>query len=142
MKQNFKNHSKYVIGYHVVLLLLTVAGIIGSVINVYHSIGTTNLFNASLLMVLFLIAAILFWYVRQFPLKAQDRAIKAEENLRYYALTGKLLPNTLRTRQIIALRFASDEEYVELVDRVLFDKLSSTEIKQAIIAWRADHNRL
>ena len=142
MEQNFKNHSKYVLGYHVLLLLLTIAGIIGSVINVYNSIDTANLLNASLLMVLFLIAAILFWYVRQFPLKAQDRAIKAEENLRYFALTGKLLPSKLKNRQIIALRFASDEEYIELVDRVLFDKLSSKEIKQAIVDWRADHNRV
>ncbi len=142
MEQNFKNHSKYVLGYHVLLLLLTVAGIIGSAINVYNSLATENLLNASLLLVLFLIAAILFWYVRQFPLKAQDRAIKAEENLRYYALTGKLLPNKLKNRQIIALRFASDEEFVELVDRVLFDKLSSKEIKEAIVTWRADHNRL
>jgi hypothetical protein len=31
------------------------------------------------------------WFVRSFPLKAQDRAIKAEENLRYYVMTGLLL---------------------------------------------------
>lgn len=140
--QNFKNHSRYVFGYHVLLLLLTLGGVIGSVLNVYNSIHTDNLFNAVLLLILFLIAAILFWYVRQFPLKAQDRAIRAEENLRYFALTGKLLPEKLRNRQIIALRFASDEEYVELVDRVLFDKLSSKEIKQAIVEWRADNDRV
>ena len=142
MEQNFKNHSRYVFGYHVVLTSLTLLGGIGAGVNVYRSLNTNNLYNASLLMVLFLIAIILFWFVRQFPLKAQDRAIKAEENLRYFSLTGKLLPKQLRGNQIISLRFASDEEFVALVDRVLSDKLSSKEIKQAIVAWRADYHRL
>ncbi len=140
--QNFKNHTRYVWGYHVILLVLTLAGSIGAGVNLYRSLATENLYNASLLMVLFLIAIILFWYVRQFPLKAQNRAIKAEENLRYFALTGKLLPKKLRSRQIFALRFASDEEFVDLVDRVLFDKLSSREIKQAIVVWREDNERV
>jgi hypothetical protein len=41
-----------------------------------------------LIAVIFLIMS---WFVRSFPLKAQDRAIKAEENLRYYVMTGLLL---------------------------------------------------
>jgi hypothetical protein len=58
-----------------------------------------------------------FWYTRVFALRAQDRAIRAEENLRYFVLTGKLLPSNLRMGQIIALRFAPNEELIALVDR-------------------------
>ena len=51
--------------------------------------------------------------MRAFPLAVQDRAIRAEENLRYFSLTGKLLDKGLTMSQIIALRFADDNEFVE-----------------------------
>ena len=115
--------------------------LIGSIVNLFLS-EPGNLFSASLIclmsFLLFLVAA----YTRTFPLKAQDRAIRAEENLRYYVMTGKLLPAVLRISQIIALRFASDEEFVGLVDRAVKDNLSPKEIKAAVKNWRADHNRL
>jgi len=89
-------------------------------------------------LILFLVAA----YTRTFPLKAQDRAIRAEENLRYYVMTGKLLPAGLRIAQIIALRFASDEEFTGLVDRALKENMSAKDIKGAIKNWRADYYRV
>ena len=49
-----------------------------------------------------------------FAVGAQDRAIRAEENLRHFALTGKLLDKRLRKSQVIALRFADDDEFVLL----------------------------
>ena len=70
----------------------------------------------------------LFLFVRMFALKAQDRAIRAEENLRHFALTGKLLPASLRIGQIIALRFAADEEFVGLAVKAASENLSSKEI--------------
>jgi len=72
---------------------------------------------------------------------AQDRAIRAEENLRYFALTGKLLDSRLTISQIIALRFAPDNELLALTDRALKENLSSTAIKKAIQHWKADHYR-
>ena len=83
-----------------------------------------------------------FIYARLFALKAQDRAIRAEENLRHFALTGKLLPASLKIGQIIALRFASDNEFVALSEKAAKDGLSSKEIKQSVIQWRADHHRV
>ncbi|MGK0494773.1 MAG: hypothetical protein ACJAU2_001154, partial [Maribacter sp.] len=82
------------------------------------------------------------WYVRSFPLKAQDRAIKAEENLRYYVMTGKLFPKELKVAQIIALRFASDAEFLPLVEKALKEKLTDKEIKMLIKNWRADVYRV
>lgn len=142
MEQNLKNHSKYVKGYHIVLLFLTLTGTIGAVINFYYSWANANHYNSALLLILFMIAIILFYYVRQFPLKAQDRVIRAEENMRYFSLTGKLLPNELRKSQIIALRFAGDEEFVALVDKALTENLSAKDIKAQVKNWRADYYRM
>jgi len=80
------------------------------------------------------------------PLKAQDRVIRLEEQLRYQ----RLLPANLAERagalsigQIIALRFASDAELPELAQKVLENKLSKPdEIKRTIKNWRADTLRV
>ena len=85
---------------------------------------------------------VMAWYIRIFPLKAQDRAIRAEERLRYYMLTKKEYPQSLRMSQIIALRFASDEEFVALLDRAVKEQLSANEIKMAITNWKGDYYRV
>ena len=82
------------------------------------------------------------FYTRTFALIAQDRAIKAEENLRHYLLTGKTLDAKLKVRQIIGLRFASDEEFPALVEKALKEKLSEKDIKKSIINWRPDYYRV
>ena len=79
--------------------------------------------------------------VISFALRAQDRAIRAEENFRHFILTGKPLPAELKLGQIIALRFAADEEFVGLVGKAIAEKLSVNDIKKAIQQWRADHHR-
>lgn len=84
----------------------------------------------------------LFWFCRTFALKAQDRAIRAEENFRHFILTGKPLPTALRLSQIIALRFASDAELPELAQLAVAEKLRATEIKKKIVHWREDHHRV
>ena len=77
-----------------------------------------------------------------FALKAQDRVIRLEENLRAQALSGKPLSNGLTIRQIIGLRFASDEEFLALAEKAEKEKLSEKEIKMAIVNWRADNYRV
>lgn len=127
--------------YHGLTFLLILAGLIGSIINLLHSDASSH-YSAALLVVVFLILASLFFYARLFALKAQDRAIRAEENFRYYLLTGKPLDKQLRLGQIIALRFASDEELPALAKRAVDEKLSQKDIKMAIRNWRADHHRV
>jgi hypothetical protein len=80
--------------------------------------------------------------VRTFPLKAQDRAIRAEENLRHFALTGKLLDPRLTMKQIIGLRFACDAEFPELARKAAAEGLSMDAIKKSVKSWRSDDCRL
>jgi len=139
--QNFKNHSKLVIGFHVVLFVALVLLLAASV---YHLFRTTseNLYLASLMVLIAIILIVMAWYVRTFPLKAQDRAIRAEENMRHYVMTGKLLPSDLGMSQIIALRFASDDEFLPLIEKALKEKLSGKEIKLSIKSWKGDYYRV
>ena len=75
-------------------------------------------------------------------IKAQDRAIRAEENLRHFAMTGKLLDSRLTIRQIIGLRFASDEEFILLAKKAVDENLSEDAIKRTIKVWRGDFHRV
>ena len=140
-EQNFKNHPKMVKGFHYVTFGAIFA-LLGGAINYLIQSTAENKYLASLMLLVAIIFILMAWYVRSFPLKAQDRAIKAEEGLRHYIMTGKALPTELKMSQIIALRFASDEEYLMLVDSAIKENLSNKEIKMAIQNWKADHNRL
>ncbi len=80
--------------------------------------------------------------MRVFALKAQDRAISAEENLRSFATTGKLLDPKLTTRQIIGLRFAGDDEYADLAKKAVANNMSEDDIKKAIKNWKSDEYRV
>jgi hypothetical protein len=141
--QNFKNHAKLVPLFHGVTALLLMIGFILALVNFIRCISIDGkLLEASILLLIFFIAILFFWFIRTFALGAQDRAIRAEENLRYYTLTGKLLDSKLTLRQIIALRFAPDEEFVELVERAIKENLKPTSIKQSIQNWKPDHNRI
>ena len=95
--QNYANHVRVVPGYHFVLASLLSLTLIGSLINLYMSHGDHVRFHTALLVVVLTVCCgMLFYYTRTFALKAQDRAIRAEENLRHFALTGKLLDPRLR----------------------------------------------
>lgn len=140
-EQNYKNHAQMVPGFHY-LTFGAIFALIGGSINYLLKSTPENKYLASLLVLASVIFVLVFWFLRVFALKAQDRAIRAEENLRYYAITGKLFASSLTIQQIIALRFASDAEFVALVDRAVKEKMSSKEIKMAIQNWKADYYRV
>ncbi len=140
--QNFKNHGRLVTGYHKVLYPMLLAGVIGSCINLSQSCANGNCYAASLILLLFITVILTAYFSRSFALKAQDRAIRAEENMRHFLMTGKPLPSALTTRQIIGLRFASDEEFLELIKETIENNLNSKQIKAKIKNWKADHYRV
>lgn len=139
--QNYSNHVRLVKGYHGYTFFLLLMLIIGSITLLTQS-NSSNWLLPTLLILIACIFASFFWYARSFALKAQDRAIRAEESFRYYVLTGKTLPTGLRMGQIVALRFASDEEFPALVEKALQDSLSNKDIKKQIKNWKADYNRV
>jgi hypothetical protein len=89
-----------------------------------------------------LIQFVLILTLRRYATGLQDRIIRQEESFRFYRLTGKLPDPKLTLRQIIALRFASDEELVDLAAQTTEKDLSPKEIKQMIKNWRADEMRV
>jgi polyferredoxin len=138
-EQSFTNHTQIVYRYYIFtgLPILILAGL-----------GIAKLFtrseqNAGIIILLtsWILLTMLF-RSRGFALKAQDRAIRAEESLRYFILTGKRLNQGITMQQIIALRFASDEEFPTLAERAATEQLSNKEIKKAIRKWRSDHYRV
>lgn len=139
-EQNYSNHTRFVPGYHFLTSAAILALLVGSFVNLAHS-AKENLYSASLICLVALIFLAIFWYMRVFALRAQDRAIRAEENFRHFLLTGKPLPAGLHMAQIIALRFASDAEFPALTARALQENLSNTGIKKIIQHWRADYYR-
>jgi hypothetical protein len=140
-QQTYANHSRIVASYHLVTFLAILAVLIGSFINLYNSTHE-NIYSASLICVISLILISLFFHARIFGLKAQDRAIRAEENFRHFVLTGKTMDSRIKLSQLIALRFASDEEFPTLAAKAASENLSNKQIKQLIKNWRGDYHRV
>ena len=139
--QNLSNHRQIVWGYYLFPGLLLLAVVIGAIINLVNA-SATNLYSASLILALSIAVFAIFFKSRSFALKAQDRAIRAEENFRHFVLTGKPLNHRLTIGQIIALRFASDEELPSLANRAVTEGLTNKAIKEAIVNWRGDFYRV
>ena len=139
--QNLKNHARFVPLFHFVTLPLLLLVIVGSVVNLIN-FSHENLLTALLILLLSIVTLLVSFFARAFALKAQDRAIRAEENLRYFIATGKPMDQAITTAQIVALRFAGNEEFVALTNRAVTEKMNSKEIKMAIQNWKGDYNRV
>ena len=140
--QSFENHAKLVPAYHgwttaflvlPTLYFLFLAATDSSVERIAVLIFSVGVIMAAL-------------FARLFPLGVQDRLIRLEEQLRMQ----RLLPDDLKGRiteftakQMVGLRFASDEELPALARRVLGEGITDNKvIKQAVKNWRADHQRI
>src|SRR6202035_5016538 len=115
----------------------------GSLVNLWRSFGDhERLYSASLIAALSVAMLILFFFARIFAVGVQDRAIRAEENLRHFSLTGKRLDPRLTMKQIVGLRFASDAEFAELARKAAEESLPQDTIKKSVKNWRADYDRV
>ena len=141
--QTYANHTQIVPMFHMVTFPLLLVTFIGACVNLYESIGdSSRLYSASLLVALSAAVLVLSFLARVFALRAQDRAIRAEEQLRHYVLTGRLLDPRLTIRQIVGLRFASDDEFAALARRAADESLAPDDIKKAVARWRPDTYRV
>ena len=139
--QNFKNHQKIVWSYYLytgipILILIALSVIY------FIRIGFVFHYEAVMFLLTGWILLTMLFRARGFALKAQDRAIRAEEGLRYFILTGNRLNPSLSIKQIVALRFAGDEELPALVQKTIEENLGNKEIKQLIREWRSDEYRV
>ncbi len=141
-QQNYANHRRFVPAWHFLTsLLITAVFVIAAIALVKGLANGEWLYSGLMPVMVAIILLLLFWYARTFATKVQDRAIRAEENLRHYVLTGKLFDPRLTMSQIVALRFAPDDEYVPLVERAINEHMKAEEIKKAVKNWKADHHR-
>ena len=139
--QNFKNHGRIDPPYHMVLATILA-------VNLYI-VGLFAFRHPSVFSWWLVILSIAIWIpvlrLRQYPLKVQDRVIRLEERLRLQALAPAEWHTQiykLSEDQLIALRFAPDDEVVALAKQALEENLTRKQIKERIKSWRPDDWRI
>jgi hypothetical protein len=135
--QSFNSHARFDPPYHFFLTIVSIASIVVAVIYAVHHPS----FDSVWLVVVAFAALVALFLMRSYPLKVQDRVIRLEERLRLQALA----PTEWHTQiyrltedQLIALRFAADDEVVELAKQALEHNLNRKQIKERIKSWRPD----
>ncbi len=139
--QSFKNHGRFDPPFHFFLTFISLATIVISIIYAVHHFC----FYSIWLIVLSLAAFVALFKLRSYPLKVQDRVIRLEERLRLQALAPHEWHSQiyrLTEDQLIGLRFAADDEVVELAKQALEHNLNRKQIKERIKDWRPDYWRV
>ncbi len=139
--QNLKNHGRLDPLYHVVIPVFLVANLVYAI---FHVVRQTSL-SSGWYLVLSLVVVVPLIRMRSYPIKVQDRVIRLEERLRLQALAPAEWHTQiyrLSEDQLIGLRFAADDEVVELAKQALEHNLDRKQIKERIKNWRADDWRV
>lgn len=140
--QNYQNHVRWYPLHHFVVMPILLFNLVWQIGRLYQEPTWIRAEYVLLAVGLILLGIA----ARLQALKAQDRIIRLEETIRYQ----KLLPPNLAfqaaqqpIRNILALRFASDEELPQLLEKAINGEFkNSKEIKQAIKNWRGDYLRV
>ena len=142
--QTYKNHTRMDPKFHFSLTPLLLLNLIASIVwTVRHHAQHPHLgfWVIGMSLVLLWMATL----IRTYALQNQNRIIRLEERLRLAALLPAAevgLAHKLTSRQLIALRFASDIELPVLARRCLSENLEPKQIKQNIQTWRPDNERI
>lgn len=142
--QNFKNHARYFPFHHFIITPLTLI-FLGWTVNISNFDTKESTSESINFLILALIIVLMPLLGRTYALKNQNRIILMEMRQRYFHLTGKSFyekEKDLKTNQIIALRFAGDEELLALMDQAISKKMSNKEIKMSIKNWKGDYSRV
>jgi hypothetical protein len=142
--QSFKNHTRFDPAFHFFILPVLLLNLILAIYATIHrwpSFPHMHLWWIVMSVVLFVMAGVF----RGYALKNQDRLIRLEEQLRLADLLSEDqlgLIDALTVDQYVGLRFASDTEVAALAQRAVTENLDRKQIKQAIINWRPDNQRI
>jgi len=140
--QNFANHTRWQPPLHFFVLPVMLINVFWAAILFFKDPN----WNSGWWIIVSLALLVLVFFVRLNPLKAQDRLIRLEEKLRYQQVLSPAACEqacALKIGQIIALRFAGDDELEGLVAAVAAGKITKpSDIKRAIKHWRADTLRV
>lgn len=139
--QSFKNHTRWVPGFHFVAGTLTLVVLVWML----YRLLTQRTWDSALGAIIGFALTLQYFYIRQFPMAVQDRVIRLEERVRLARLLSADLQassDALTAEQLIGLRFASDAELPALVKRVLNERIADRgAIKALVTTWRADSMR-
>jgi hypothetical protein len=139
--QDLKNHARFDPSYHLLIAGIYLINLVYAGVHLYRQ----HAISAAWYLVLSLLVIVPILKLRTYPLKVQDRLIRLEERLRLQALASQeWYPQIYRLTvdQLIALRFAGDDEVVELAKQALDQNLDRKQIKERIKNWRADEWRI
>ncbi len=139
--QNLKHHARFDPIFHYFLTWISLASLVIAIVYAIQHPG----FYSAWIVVVAIAGFFVLLRLRTYPLKVQDRIIRLEERLRLQALApAEWHPQIYRLTedQLIALRFASDEEVVQLAKQALDQNLNRKQIKERIQSWRPDHWRV
>ena len=142
--QNYNNHIRSYTPHHFIFYPVVIGSAIVSGTFIYNRPDEWLMWLV--FTGVFLLLGWLSFLTRQhYALMNQNRTARLELRLRYYILTQKRLEafeNKLSPGQLFALRFASDEELVALLNRAVSENLSPDQIKKSIKNWLPDHMRV
>ncbi|MFT3796009.1 DUF6526 family protein [Flavobacterium sp.] len=143
MKQSYENHIRYYAPHHFVFYPVAAILFLISIYFVFSRPETALWIFMS--VVIGLVIWVSYMMRQHYALTLQNRIVRLELRYRYFSLTGKRLEefeHELRDSQLFSLRFAPDEEFVALVERARNEKIGGTKIKQSIVNWKGDYDRV
>lgn len=143
MSQSYANHTRWFPAWHFVVAPILLVYVVFMVMEAVKNPSLATVGDAIVAMAV----ALGITLGRAMALTVQNRIIRLEERLRLVRLLpaneAAAATEALKTRQLIALRFASDAEFPGLVRRVVSGELTEPKaIKQAVREWRADWLRV
>jgi hypothetical protein len=140
--QSYANHTRIVPAYHMVAFPILAVNLVWTIYQLWRAFSVATIINVLVAIAL----VILFVCARTFALTVQDRVIKLEMRLRLERLLPReqhALIDKLSVDQVVALRFASDEELPNLFRKVLEENIGNRkQIKQMIKTWTGDYLRV
>jgi len=142
--QTYKNHTRFDPVFHYFIAPILLLNIAAS-ITWYVRHRPTHIHSGPWIILLSLVLFAMAGRFRAYPLKVQDRVIRLEERLRLASLVSpsELTElDSLTMKQYIALRFASNPELPHLARRAIRENLTPKQIKQSIVSWRPDNDRV